>query len=69
MRCLRVTAHVAILAIETRREVFIIYTHKARVLALASTGSPKALIIEYTDFEVLILFKPPNNPPCLSPSH
>lgn len=46
MRCLRVTAHVAILAIETRREMFIIHTQEARVLALASTGSPKALITE-----------------------
>lgn len=45
MCCLRVAAHVAILATETRREVIITHTQVARILALASTGSPKALII------------------------
>lgn len=50
MCCLRVTAHIAILATETRRETFIIYTQQGKVLVLASTGSPKAFIMEQHAF-------------------
>lgn len=50
MCCLRVTAHIAILATETRREMFITYTQQAKVTVLTSTGSPKAPIIEQHTF-------------------